>query len=458
MQTAELDNPSIYPPLDPDKFEIIHDVAIFDEHEDTEPERDETGHIKRDAEGNATGVRRIKYNRAVLEAICENQNRRIRDTGDYTAICVGHTPTPEERRNGTKPQPAIGMAGPYYVAELGKENPRPCIFARNWAIYKEDADVAKSHPRRSVELWAEPDLKDRFFDPISVLGSEMPRRDLGLVYSRANPRTPVVRYSAVFPSGGNTFVPGADDKERYSKPQNEETPGMLAPEDIQQIVAAVMETAPMQYVTKLMQAEQAKGDPTQVEAAAPTQNFAEPELDDNQPPADATPADGTPVERNSEPEMNDDEKKELYRRQEADKIRYSRIEAENQRLTAANKSLESRVAAIEGTNRQVVRYSQIRELANEFVFDEEAELKRADMFDDARWNEHVELIKTNYARNPVGRPPLPTERLAVPATAKRAEARDRRIREKIETYSREGVHKGYHEIEAEVDKELGAAA
>jgi hypothetical protein len=453
---AELDNPSLYPPLDASRFEITRDVAIFDEHEDTEPERDETGHIKRDAEGNPAGVRRIKYTRDVLEAICENQNRRIRDTGDYTAICIGHTPTPEERRGGVKPQPAIGMAGPYYVAEIGNENPRPCIFARNWAIYKEDVAEAKSHPRRSVELWAEPELKDRFFDPISVLGSEMPRRDLGLVYSRRDNRTPVVRYSAVFPSGDNTFVPGADDKkERYQQPEQvKESPMPLSDEDIQRVVAAVGETAQFQFINKLMEAEQAKGDPT----PQPTENFAEPELDDSQPAGDATPADGTPVERNSEPEMNDDEKKELFRRQEADKIRYSRIESENKRLTEANKSLEGRVAAIETSSRRVVRYSQVRELANDFIFDEEAELKRADMFDDARWNEHVELIKTNYARNPVGRPMLPEGQAPQTGAARKKEEHARRVREKIETYTRNGVNKQYHEIVAEVDKELGAAA
>ncbi len=452
MATAELDNPDLYPPLDASKFDIAHDVAVFDAHEDVEAERDERGRIIRDENGQAK-AKKIRYTRDVLESIADNLNRRIRDTGDYTAICLGHTPTPEERREGAKPQPAVGFAGPYYVGEFGK-NRRPVIYAKNWAIFKDDADLARKHPRRSVEVWAEPNLHDRIFDPIALLGAETPRRDLGILYSRVNTGRPVIRYSAVFASGGNTFVPGADDdKERHQAPETTEDHSMITDEDIQKIIAGVSNMAELQFVRQLMEAEKAKGDPTP-EAPAPEQ-FAEPEADD-QLPGDVLP-EGTPKERNSEAEMDPEKEKELYRRNEADRIRYSRIEADNRKIVEENQQLRSRVEAIEVENRRVKRYSMVEALANEYLLDPAEELKRADSYDDARWEEHVGLIKTRYARNPVGRPLLPAGE-APRSADKHSEARNTKIREKIENYSRNNIHKAYHEIEAEVDKEMGTAA
>ncbi len=451
MATAELHSPDVYPPLDASKFDIVHDVAVFDAHEDVEAERDEQGRIIRDSEGQARS-KKIRYTRDVLESIAENLNRRIRDTGDYTAICLGHTPTPEERRAGAKPQPAVGFAGPYYVGEFGGDS-RPVIYAKNWAIFKDDADLARKHPRRSVEVWAEPNLHDRIFDPIALLGAETPRRDLGILYSRVNTGRPVIRYSAVFASGGNTFVPGADVKERQQAPETKDH-SMITDEDLQKIIAGVSNTAEMQFVRQMMEAEKAKGDPTP-EAPATPEQFAEPEADDHLP-ADVLP-EGTPKERNSEAEMDPEKEKELYRRREADRIRYSKIESDIKRVADENAQLRARVEASEVENRRVKRYSMVESLASEYLLDPAEELKRADTFDDTRWEEHVGLIKTRYARNPVGRPMLPSGEVSQPAD-KKADARNAKVREKIEHYSKNNIHKAYHEIEAEVDKELGTAA
>ena len=118
-----------------------------------------------------TGTRRIRYTRDVLEAIAENMNRRISDTGDFTPICAGHTPTDDERRRGVPMPDLVGFSGPFYVGMLGGDNPRPAIYAKNWAIFRDEVDRARKLPRRSVEVWREENPRDRYFDPIALLGA-----------------------------------------------------------------------------------------------------------------------------------------------------------------------------------------------------------------------------------------------------------------------------------------------
>ncbi len=191
--------------LDPSRFEISHDIPIFDEHEVEEPQYD--------AEGNRVGTKKLRYTRKVLQAMAENMNRRIADTGDLTALCLGHTPTPEQRRAGVSQPPLVGFAGPFYVGTIGNEKPRAAIIAKDWGIYRDEADKVRKFPRRSVEVWREPDPMDRYIEPIALLGAEVPRRDLGLAYSRVHSGVAVERYTAMAPSGTNTFIPGGGDDE-----------------------------------------------------------------------------------------------------------------------------------------------------------------------------------------------------------------------------------------------------
>jgi hypothetical protein len=525
----ELDDPKKYPPLDPARFDISHDVPVFDEHCDEEPLRDEvTGDIILDEQGNPK-TRQIRYSRDVLESIAENLNRRIRDTADYTALSIEHTPTPEQRANGIKGQEVVGFAGPYYVAPWGKENPRPTIYARNWATFKEDTAKASKYPRRSVELWAERNIHDRYFDPISLLGAVTPRRDLGLHYSRVNEGrpVPVYRYDACFASGTNTFMPSAGDdakKKRYENHETPETDAMSIDEsDIQRITEAVMQSAPMQWVAQQMAAEQAKGTPT--EAAAPpapeagAPGAAPPAADPAAPAAppahkphtpppgheapgasqpgkdapDAAPP-GVPKKRfeksdeqsapvageaiADEPTLEDaaalvaeatgtaaaEPEPELetvgaappvwnYSREQADKIRYAQIERENRTMRAELDKANKLAEQARSEARFVKRYSQVESLAQEFLLDPERELQRAEVMDDAQWEDHLGAIK-QYRRNPVGRAPLPVaeaEAVAVDGNDLHA-----RVRTKIDRYSREGKRFTYQEVLDETKKEMAA--
>lgn len=159
----------------------------------------------------------VYYDEALLRQIAQNQNDRIADTGDYVPVVQWHT---KEDGAPDEDPPLVGYAGPFFVAPYGHTKPRPCIYARKIYVYKDKERIYRRRPRRSVEMWPEKDPKDRFFDPIALLGAETPKRDLGmsLTYSRsAGDRMRYCRaisYQATTPVGGNTFVAGTGDRER----------------------------------------------------------------------------------------------------------------------------------------------------------------------------------------------------------------------------------------------------
>lgn len=427
MTTATLENPiARYKQLDAEQFDIQHDVPVFSEHVDYEGTR---------------------YDRAVLASICRNMNSRIKDTGDYTAICVGHTPNPEERAKGMRAPEVVGYAGPYDLGLIGTENPRWAIIARSWAIYKTDVDRCRRYARRSVEVYREPNPHDRYFDPIALLGAEMPRLDLGLAYSRLKHDQKVARYAVTAPAGGNVFVPafGTDEEpERYEA----EEPRMLAEEEIKQIVGAIESMDVWQWCKSKMEEELSKGDPTApdgeaampgeaaADVEAPVAPPADPPVDPAAPPA-APPADEV-----------DDKKPDADRyRRERDtiKARYAKLEAENT-------VLKSQVEKIAVEKRQAERYSRLNELQQTHILDIEEEQGRSASMTDSQFDAHCELIVNRYQRNLVGARLLPMgkpEKLE-PEDAKKAE-RAKKVLEKFNRYQRDGKYKTWDEVAAEID-------
>ncbi len=489
--------------LDPDRFEISYDVPVFDEHSVDE--------ATYDALGNETGVRTVLYSQDVLQSMCNNMNERISDTGDYTAICIGHTPTPAERRAGVDQPDCVGFAGPYYVGMIGTISPRPAIIARNWAIFKEDYKRSLRYPRRSVEVWREENPHDRYFDPIALLGGEMPARDLGLAYSQRRQKQDVLvaRYSAgsvaASPGQFNTFLPGtSDDRQRYENSQTQESTMPLQDTDIQQIVAAVMQTQPMQFVTQLMQESQAKGNPTDPAAglAPPADPMAAaggaPPM--APPPPAAPPAapphaggggapppphggGGPPAEheapksdphdptRNARaefdplvdaPDVFGDlgktgiDEAERGRLLTVGKSRYSQVLTKAREVANENAQLKAQLAEVQGTSTKQQRYSRIELLSHEYAIDADAETKFADAASDDAFEARMDGI-TKYGRRLLtNAAPLVVER-----TRKNGEAnneRDVRVRERIQRNARSGIRKGYHEVVKEIDQELGLAA
>lgn len=146
----------------------------------------------------------VKLTKDRLESIAETQNKRIINTGDATPVIVGHT----KRHLLEKDQPEeVGLTTNFRVVKFFKTNTWG-LEATPWAK-PEDKIHFEKFKRRSAELWTDPDL----IDPISLLGANTPRLDLGLhQFSKADNRY-VFRQPLVLEMDDM-----ADDKDPADKP------------------------------------------------------------------------------------------------------------------------------------------------------------------------------------------------------------------------------------------------
>ncbi len=199
-----------------DEFVLIPNVPVFAEHTTT-----------------AKDGRPLQFGMQELQAVANRCNQRISESGDYAAICFGHTPGPGE----DKPTPAVcGFAGPFRLGTHGLSN-RKAILA-DFHVYKSDMEQFKRHPRRSPEVWLEDRYEDMFLDPIALLSAETPRLDLGLLYSAQKQGRVVEKYAAVAPAAGNTFIPDA----RRNYVASQQSTGdikMLGTDDVRAIIEAI---------------------------------------------------------------------------------------------------------------------------------------------------------------------------------------------------------------------------
>jgi hypothetical protein len=247
-KTRNLPRANVRDPANPfpaDQYVRVSNVAIFSEHETKTPNGDPQ-----------------RFDQDALERLIDRGNERIEVSGDYAAVCVGHTHDPDDP-NGAEEQPeVIGAMGPYRLGLLGHPGTRQkyAILADLW-IRRDKIDKYNAHPRRSVELWYEHD-QPAWIDPLSLL-TEAPRLDLGLtplipadagsdggelkyLYAARFGTLRMVKYAAACASAGNVFVPaetGAPKKyaAEPNKPQTTRENLMLAPEDIRQICDAIEE-------------------------------------------------------------------------------------------------------------------------------------------------------------------------------------------------------------------------
>jgi len=193
-------------PFPRDQYVKVSNVAIFSEHETKTPEGEPQ-----------------RFDQDALQRLIDRGNERIEASGDYAAVCVGHTHDPDDP-NGAEEQPeVIGAMGPYRLGLLGHpgRQQKYAILADLW-IRRDKIDKYNAHPRRSVELWYEHD-RPAWIDPLSLL-TEAPRLDLGLtpliptgvgtdgaelkyLYSASRGGLRRVKYAAAAPAAGNVFVP-----------------------------------------------------------------------------------------------------------------------------------------------------------------------------------------------------------------------------------------------------------
>lgn len=138
----------------------------------------------------------VKLDKARLERIAAIQNERVATTGDATPIIIGHT-----RRNLLeKDQPEVtGLATRFSVTKFKNTNSWG-LQAVPWAEPGKKVNFER-YKRRSCELWTDPDL----IDPISLLGANTPRLDLGLHQLQRNgyrSRTPLTLEMAMADDNG----------------------------------------------------------------------------------------------------------------------------------------------------------------------------------------------------------------------------------------------------------------
>lgn len=340
----DLDGPHVLVPTDlddPALYTMVPDVPVFGEHETT----------VRDG-------RKLTFGRRELIAIAQRCNRRIKETGDYAAVIVGHTSDPTEE-NPSEERPVVAFAGPFR-AERGPDS--KWQIRADFHFYKGQEETLRRFPRRSAELWLEDQFEDMVLDPICLLGGDRPRLDLGLLYSASRHGRLVERYAAG-PSALSVAPRGEVEIRKYTASQSQGDSVMaLSPEDVQQIVAALAEAKPWIADIQAAVAAAAKQDEAQDEAAAKTPG-----------PGDQPPT-ATPVEKPEKYEKEEEEKKppevpeakKEEKEEYANKCRYSKLEAEVASL---------RGKLVEETHKRVnaERYSKLCGLRGELEFDLEAE-------------------------------------------------------------------------------------
>lgn len=466
-----------------DKFERVVDVPVFAEH------------ATKDGNGNS-----VVYGKDELAAIAARCNERIADTGDFSPITEGHTPTKEDFAAGAPMPKVLGYAGPYRLGQIGNKNPRWAIFADEWH-HKEDTPTLSRLRRRSPELWLEERMEDRFFDPIAALGAETPRLDMGMVsYHRTADGRTVQKYSAASPAVGSVVVPSSsgEDGTRYWELEKKKhaaspdavpaTGGLsmaLTPEDVKQIVDAIEQLDWVQYVKADMASQQAEGSddenpvdeappgdeapaseqdkvPADPKAEAPGEEKPEPEKNERPVEGD-TPesekdaemnskktyaADGTVDTAPASPESGTVSK---FAKESDEKARYAKLES---RLDAAEKEL----AATKQRERTADRYSKLTALRmNEgYVFKMEDELKDAAEMSDEQFGRHVERIRANYQKAPIDSRRLPTPSIPQDRGDEGERALYKKAMDIHAEKARNGVHITWHDAMREAKQDSTA--
>lgn len=211
-----------------DKYTRIPNVAVFAEHS------------TKNRDGSTS-----KYDLSALRSIVERCNSRISDTGNYPAITEGHTPDQPSPEAGAPP--VLGYSGPFRLGMIGNQKPRWAIFAdEHWL--KENESKIRSLPNRSPEVWLEPRMEDRFFDPIAALGATTPRLDLGMVRYGKRGDVLVEKYSASSLGAFSNHLPEQAQYEAGDSAMNDQ--------DISRIVEAITSSAVFQWAAQKMSQEQ----------------------------------------------------------------------------------------------------------------------------------------------------------------------------------------------------------
>jgi|GEM_PF-2195966 len=189
------------------EFVVYPKVAVFKEN---------SRRLPKDKKNPDADPGTIEFDDDAMEAIAENCNRRIEDTGDFVPIVLRHNPL----THAGDDRKVVGFAGPFWTGKFGRKTPLMAIFAE-LRIFKRDKEETEKYPRLSVECWLQKngDPTTGVIDPVCLLGSETPELDLGLRYARSvdHPDQQRFHYQMAMPTSpesGNTFVPGTSGRDK----------------------------------------------------------------------------------------------------------------------------------------------------------------------------------------------------------------------------------------------------
>ena len=362
-------------------YDISHDVPILDEHERPD--------------GSYCGKDR-------LQAIIDENNFRINDTGDYVPLILGHTPDEDEKAKGAEVPPIIGYAGPFKLSMIGSVKPRWCIVAEHWAIEKNHAAEAKKNPRRSVEMWTEEGIP-KYIDPIALLGATTPRRSLGLkMAARGGLKC---EYYEMATAGANTGVPDMAETDDEPEKMEASTDDAL----VAKILASLESTDVFQFVRQQMAVQSSGNDPAdQIDEQG--EQFDE---ESNQPTDDdgtAPVGDDDAGEEESD-DMGDAPKKTAKKPEqfkangEVEKYRKELADTKAE-LTTVNEKYakqEARLASLEKDRLQLQRETKIRDMIEAGVQIDLAEAKaEVAPMGDAEFDRYCATVQKYRQGAPIG--------------------------------------------------------
>jgi hypothetical protein len=398
-------------PLPDGRFQLPR-FAIIDEHDFV----DERG-------------KKQKFDKRRLARLAAKLNRRVADSEGGIPVVDGHTI--DGMPNKYQPE-IVGVTHEFKVEPFYNTG-RHAIWATPIADSREAAMEFKRKPRRSIELHVDPRGLDDDIDPIALLGSVSPKRDLGqphrtLKLARANHDTPI------------HYLPSVDGKQRYQRTVEEPEMGehedggecTLTPADIKAVVAEILQTEPMK---KLMAfAEKLEGEEQGAEEAGPDgklgtadDNF-EPEADgDVEPPTDREaapperksaggPSGSAPMgarshapaghySRRTVPEYTGDPMQWLADYEASKAMQehpvseeVGKIKAELIKYKRESAEKDKRLAALERRNIELEINENLNELSQDFEFDAKEEFQELVKMSREQRQGRYELIRKRYAK------------------------------------------------------------
>lgn len=428
--------------LQSDDYEVIENVPVFDEHDEY------------DREGNL--IRR--FGRLELQEIADKGNQREIETGDLCPFGPGHTI--DNAPETSQPIP-YGYVRNYRVERFGPSGKLAVIC--NFYIKKAYKAMAATFPRRSVELW----IKDKMIDWIALL-RRTPQRDLGLLtYEKdAHYLAPLQLDSLFYDNLKKKHLAGhlsKSGKLRYSMDGDmnpTEPPDALAPDEEfhEKFLKAMKHHFPHMHGMHAKYASEIGEHPHgHMDVGDDAEGAGEADDERRGPEAEG--------EHRHHPEHGKHhhaEHHEHYSAQisatnssmpKAEKIRMSKVQEDIKlsKLEQENLALKTRLAKLEenqaSTQKEMRRVRYERDLTGlvgqgyQFDMAEEMEMHGDDAPE--KFAKHLESIKKNYQRGPVGDFPILGKGDDAPiASAKADDINDPRNRDKFEKATKYMREKG----------------